>query len=1392
MLNRSRNTALALPALSALLVMAAACAPAPEKVATTVEDGISNKPNVTVAQVAKGQSQRRLAMPVAASAEESAQLSAQSPAVQKFLAGEGKGWSVVFDRRSGAPMYFEGPGIPWTPGRGNALAATAVYGNSFATLGAAQPKAVSARLQSMASGLLARHQGLVGAAVLGAGLTLDSRWSGAQDDTGELLLATFRHALGGTEVSDARLTYVVNNGNLVQIHAEKLVDAPAHTASLSSDQAWELLRKGARVLQTPKMMTSELKVVPLLPASGESSGVYTGAIGAGYETHLAYLFRFQLPGDTKTYAAWVDASSGETLDLWDDNRYASHIEGSIYPRTNTQAEVIVPFQYSAVTAGSAQRSDLGGNFTSASSASSALAGGFFNINDTCGAPAGTATSGNVTFTSSPASDCSFSSSGHSTRAARNAFYHLNIVRQVSSKWLGSGNNSTATSWFATDVGANVNLSQTCNAFWDGSTVNFFQSDSTCSNTGEIADVMQHEFGHGLDHNTKSGTTGDTAKGEAMADTVALLLSRDNCVGPGFFKSTGHGETTACPTAVRDFKYSVTKANIATKCQKSSGCAGALGYECHCESHLLSGATWDLSQAYVQRYGTEEGWHQFERVYLRAIPMMTAYLPNTAGNAYSAFLAADDDNGNTTDGTPNSDLINAAFNAHGLANTAQPASNVVACPSRPAAVTLTATAGAGKVDLSWTAVSGATGYTVLRRLVGHAPTMLPVGGSTAAAYSDTQVFGGVPYEYSVYGTAGACTSPLSTPQAATPTGGTPPPPPSNDFSVAVSPASVTVAAGASGAATLTTPITSGSAQSVALSVSGLPAGVTGSFSPATVTAGGTSTLTITAASSAAAASATATITGTAASGSHSATLGVTVTVTAPPANDFTLAVSPASLTLAAGATGTASVATTIKSGSAQSLALSVSGLPAGVTAAFSPATVTAGGTSTLTITAASSAAAASASATITGTSTSGSHTATLALTIISTTPPPPAGALTNGDFENALTGWTIANKVSLSTDVHGGKNAAQVGLATPFNGHSTLTQAFVVPATGVSTLSFFWKGFNPGADTTKYSQQIAELRDSAGKTLVSFFNTLSNDSGYKQVSQDISAYNGQTVTLYFESHDDGYSADPTWMLVDDVTLVNAQPDTQAPVASFSAPSGSAALSGTVTVTASATDNVGVTKVELFADGVSIGSASASSASASWNTTTVADGAHSLLVKASDAAGNVGTATLAVTVKNATTPPPTGLVNGDFENKLTGWLTGGTQAPVASSVVKHGGSYSGRMGWMSGTTVPASDSALGQNVAIPASATSAVLTFYVYRYSEDVSPVYDWQTAAIRKTDGTTLKVIFDDLYNDQVWVKYTVDLTSYKGTTVQLFWNAHNDGDSYRTTLWVDDVALTIN
>jgi hypothetical protein len=104
-----------------------------------------------------------------------------------------------------------------------------------------------------------------------------------------------------------------------------------------------------------------------------------------------------------------------------------------------------------------------------------------------------------------------------------------------------------------------------------------------------------------------------------------------------------------------------------------------------------------------------------------------------------------------------------------------------------------------------------------------------------------------------------------------------------------------------------------------------------------------------------------------------------------------------------------------------------------------------------------------------------------------------------------------------------------------------------------------------------------------------------------------------------------------------TISNPPPDTTAPTVSVT-PLASP-VSGTVTVGASASDNVGVNEVRLLVDGTLIGTDTIEPYAVAWNTTTVADGVHTLTAAASDAAGNVGvSAPVAVTVENAAPPPP----------------------------------------------------------------------------------------------------------------------------------------------------------
>jgi subtilase family serine protease len=193
-----------------------------------------------------------------------------------------------------------------------------------------------------------------------------------------------------------------------------------------------------------------------------------------------------------------------------------------------------------------------------------------------------------------------------------------------------------------------------------------------------------------------------------------------------------------------------------------------------------------------------------------------------------------------------------------------------------------------------------------------------------------------------------------------------------FSLSSSASTLSVATGASGISTITVSAQQGFSSAVSMAISGLPAGVTASFSP--VSAMTASTLTLTASSSAAAATSTLTITGT--SGSLTSTARLALTITATPT--FTLSASAASLSLAPGGSGAGAITINRQNGFQGSVALAASGLPAGVTASFSPATATT--TSTLTFTASASAAAGTSTVTITGTSGSLRGTSAISLTV----------------------------------------------------------------------------------------------------------------------------------------------------------------------------------------------------------------------------------------------------------------------------------------------------------------------------------------------------------------------------------------------------------------------------
>src|SRR6266446_3579459 len=200
-------------------------------------------------------------------------------------------------------------------------------------------------------------------------------------------------------------------------------------------------------------------------------------------------------------------------------------------------------------------------------------------------------------------------------------------------------------------------------------------------------------------------------------------------------------------------------------------------------------------------------------------------------------------------------------------------------------------------------------------------------------------------------------------------------PTPDYSLSASPASQTVAPGASTSYTVTVTPSGGFSGTVTFSVSGLPAGAGASFNPPSVNTSGSSTMNVTTSASTPVGSYPLTITGT--SGTLSHTTSVTLVVANPTA-DFALSATPASQSVPHNGTTTYTVKVTPSNGFNGTVSFAVSGLPNGATASFNPTTVTGSGSTTMTVTTGHPRG--TFPLTITGTSGALSHTASVSLTV----------------------------------------------------------------------------------------------------------------------------------------------------------------------------------------------------------------------------------------------------------------------------------------------------------------------------------------------------------------------------------------------------------------------------
>ncbi|MDQ3064904.1 MAG: NPCBM/NEW2 domain-containing protein [bacterium] len=134
--------------------------------------------------------------------------------------------------------------------------------------------------------------------------------------------------------------------------------------------------------------------------------------------------------------------------------------------------------------------------------------------------------------------------------------------------------------------------------------------------------------------------------------------------------------------------------------------------------------------------------------------------------------------------------------------------------------------------------------------------------------------------------------------------------------------------------------------------------------------------------------------------------------------------------------------------------------------------------------------------------------------------------------------------------------------------------------------------------------------------------------------------------------DGITADAAdWADARLFPVVTTTPsDTSAPTVSLTSPSNGVTVSGTVSLSASANDNIGVTRVNFYANGTLLGSDTSAPYSYSWNTASTANGSYTLSARAFDAANNSGVSnSVSLSVNNqASTTSVTRTFNGSLDN------------------------------------------------------------------------------------------------------------------------------------------------
>lgn len=433
------------------------------------------------------------------------------------------------------------------------------------------------------------------------------------------------------EVLDSRLYIKMNKNNEVVVFGLDVFSdinisiIPTFSASSSLVSAKQNLPFSI----TDSDIEESLKILPI-PKNGN------------YEYHLVYVVHLSTKNNIgpAEYVCYVDANTGELLMRRNEIKFelpqaTIHVEGEVYtsnPNNASSIEDLVDLKvrynntnYFTDSLGEVVLPSNTGN------ANYYLEGSYTKVQTNSVVPSFNTSSSN--------SNVLFDNT-NSTISERTAFYAVNNIHTHFKKYFplfGGLDFSMET---------NVDLTtNTCNAFYGGGTINFYDEGGGCNASAKIPDVAYHEYGHAInDYRYNSGAgMWNGGLNEGTADIWALSLTEYPVLGEGWLLNDPNSN-------VREYD-SVTKVYP----QDLVG-------EVHADGEIICGAFWDT-------YLNLGNMHQALELFVDLYDGGPDGPDGTEGMIYTdvllEFLYSDDDDGNIFNGTPNDIAIVDAFALHGI-------------------------------------------------------------------------------------------------------------------------------------------------------------------------------------------------------------------------------------------------------------------------------------------------------------------------------------------------------------------------------------------------------------------------------------------------------------------------------------------------------------------------------------------------------------------------------------------------------------------------------------------------------------------------------------------------------------------------------------------------------